>query len=179
MAIRFGNNRKYLIYILAGLVFILSVALIYIQYNAWSDLKEEIRLEEEELDLAMIRLARLTRYRENAPEYEHRLAVAKALIPDYPGEDELISYIYRVAEDSDMTVNDIRFENRSATEQYTIMPLSINIEGGYQELRRFLSNLYYGERAIRVNNIRISSSSGAETSISVTLSVAAFYNHSE
>jgi Tfp pilus assembly protein PilO len=179
MAISSKISRKYLIYILAGLVFILSTILIYVQYNAWIDVKEEIRLEEEALDLAVIQLARLARYRDNAPEYEQRLAVAKGLIPAYPKEDELIRYIYRIAEETDMSVNDIRFENRSVTDQYTIMPISLNIEGGYQQLRRFLNYLYYGERAIRVNNIRISKSSGEESNIVVTLSAAAFYNHLE
>jgi len=179
MAQKPGIKSSYLIYILAALVFILGLVFIYLQYTAWNNVKEEIRQEEEALDLAGIQLALLNRHRENAPEYEQRLAVARSLIPLQPDEDLLINYLYRLAEESDLEVNMIRFEDHSADDQFTTIPMTVSFDGTYPDLRRFLNQLYYGERAIRVNSIRINRSGAAESGISVLMNIVAFYNNSE
>lgn len=174
-----GSSKKNLIIILAALVLILGAALNYIQYRAMSNIREEVRQEEEAVDLARAHLTRLIRHRDNAAEYESRLAVAKKYIPETAGEEDLIRYLYALSDNLDLQVQEIRFGSSSVGEQYTTLPLSLNLEGNYQSLRQYLNLLYNGKRAIRVNEVRISRSGGVGTAIRANLAVAAFYNQED
>jgi Tfp pilus assembly protein PilO len=175
MAANSEPSKRYIIYILAVLLVILSAVLLYIQYNSLTELKAEEEQEQLALDTAYVQLARLSNHRENAAEYEQRLEYALKMIPAAPGEEDLLRYIYRLASDSGMLLSEIRYAGRSDTENFTIMALSLNLEGNYQDLRQFLRHLNSGERAIRVNTISISRT-GAETGSRVALTASAFYN---
>lgn len=175
MAVDLKSPKKYIVYILAVLLVILSAVLLYIQYNNLTELKAEEEQEQFALDTAYVQLARLVNHRENAAEYEQRLNYALKKIPAAPGEEDLLRYIYRIAADSDVQLSEIRFAGRSDTENYTVMSLSLSLEGNYQNLRQFLRYLNSGERAIRVGTIRISRT-GAESGSRVALTASAFYN---
>ncbi len=175
MASSTGSSKKYIVYILAVLLVILSAVLLYIQYNSLTELKAEKEQEQLALDTAYLQLARLTNHRENAAEYEQRLEYALRKIPVAPGEEELLRYIHRTAADSGVRVSEIRYTGRSDTESFTVMALALNLEGSYQDLRQFLRHLHIGERAIRVNTINISRT-GSESGSRVALTATAFYN---
>ncbi len=167
--------RKNLVYILAVAVFILSVVLIYLQFTTLRDLKAEEDLEEQALQEARLELARNIRHRENAAEYEIRLAYAESMIPAAAGEDQLLNYIHRTAGEYNLHTVEVRFDPRNEEEQYTSMPVSIILEGGFQESRQFLRHLFSGERAIRVDDIRINRLDEGPHITRITLTVSAFY----
>ena len=175
MALNVGTSKKHIIYILAVLLVILSLVLLYFQYSNLKELKAEEEQEQLALDTAYLQLARLVNHRENAAEYEQRLVSALKKIPAAPGEEDLLRYIYRIAEDSGVQLTEIRYSGRSETENFTIIALALNLEGNYQNLRQFFRYLHSAERAIRVNTIRISRT-GEETGSRVALTASAFYN---
>jgi Tfp pilus assembly protein PilO len=175
MAASSGSTKKYTIYILAVLLVLLSAVLLYIQYNNLADLQLEEEQEQLALDTAYLQLATLTNHRNNAAEYEQRLEFALKKIPAAPGEEELLRYIQRIAADSEVRASEIRFTGRQESETFIAMGLSLSLEGGFQNLRQFLSYLQNGDRAVRVNDIRISRS-GAETGSRITITATAFYN---
>lgn len=177
MAASGSSIRQYIGIILFILVIILSAILIYVQYNALSALRAEVEEEEIALLTAQTRLVRLMGHRDKASEYEQRLAFASRMIPDNPGEENILRYIHRLADDNDLRAIEIRFDGRNETENYTVMPLSITIEGSFQDTRQMLRQLHNGERAIRVNNIGLSRTGDAGTALRVSISASAFYNH--
>ena len=168
--------RKNLLYILAALVFVLSLVLLYTQYNSLRNLKEKEEAEELALEEARIEFARHMQHMENAALYEERLAYAQQMIPEAPGEDRLLVYLHRLASEYKLHLSEVHFEGREETEHYVIMPISITAQGGYQELRQFLKHLFNGERAIRVNEVRISRLEDGPYSTQVYLSAVAFYS---
>lgn len=170
------NSRKYLVIALAVLLVILSVVLIYVQYNTLVSLRAEVEEEEMLLITAQARLNRLIDHRNNAPEYEMRLEYARRMIPGEPGEDAMLRYIQRLANDYDLRAVNIGFGNRADQETYTTMPITMTIEGSYPDLQRMLRQLRDGSRAVRVDNISIGRTGAADSQLRVTLSAATFYN---
>lgn len=164
------------IYALALLIIILSAVLLYLQYTKLSDLRAEKEQEELALDAARLELTRLIDYRDNAAEYEQRFLIARRKIPPEPAEEEILRHIYRLAAENDLQVADIRYGSRSSGENYTAMPLTIILDGSYQDLRQMLRHLQNSDRAFRVNEIRINRSGGDGSGSRVTLNVNAFYN---
>lgn len=173
------SSKKYLIIGLAVLVIILSGVLIYVQASVLSDLRVEVEEEEFAVDLARSRLTRLIGHRENAAEYEQRLETATRLLPAQPGEDQILRYIHRLADDNGLRATDISFGNRSVDEEYTTIPLSISVEGSFQDTRNLLRQLRNGERAFRVDNLSVTRAGGEGALLRVSISANAFYNHNE
>lgn len=176
MAVVNNSKRKYLVIALAVLVVVLSAVLIYVQANALSALREQVEEEEMAVLAAQARLSTLMQHRDNADEYEMRLNEAKRKIPDRAGEEEILRYIHRLADDNNLKAVEIRFDGRSEAEGYTAMPLSITLEGGFQDTRILLRQLRNGGRAIRVDDIRLNRMGDAGASLRINISANAFYN---
>ncbi|MDZ4133867.1 MAG: type 4a pilus biogenesis protein PilO, partial [Dethiobacteria bacterium] len=92
---------------------------------------------------------------------------------------EILRYIYRLADEYDIKAIEIRFENRIAGELFTAMPVTMNLEGNYQDLRRFLRRLRDGDRVFRVNSVSLSRAGGTGTDLRATINANTFYNHLE
>lgn len=176
MAAANNSKRKYLVIALAVLVVILSAVLIYVQAAALSDLREQVEEEEIAVLTAQTRLNNLMQHRENADEYQFRLNEAKRKIPDRAGEEEILRYIHRLANDNNLQAVEIRFDGRSEADGYTAMPLAITLEGGFQDTRILLRQLRNGDRAIRVDDIRLNRMGDASASLRINISANAFYN---
>ena len=169
-------KSKYLVIVLAVLLVILSAVLIFTQYKTLVNLRAEVEEEEMLLNAAQARLNRLIDHRNNAPEYEMRLEYARRMIPNEPGEDAMLRYFQRLANDYGLRAVNISFDNRSDQETYTAMPISMTIEGSYPDLQRMLRHLRDGSRAVRVDSISISRSGADDSQLRVTLSAVTFYN---
>jgi len=179
MAAPTGKSKNTLVIFLSVLVIILGAALVYVQYSTLSNLRAEVEQEEQALAIAQAHLARLIDLRANADHYEQRLAYATKMIPADAGEEEILRYIYRLADEYDIQALEIRFENRAEGESFTTMPVTMNLEGNYQDLRRFLRRLRDGDRVFRVNNISLSRAGGTGTDLRATITTNTFYNHLE
>ncbi len=172
-----SSSRQYIVIGLIVIVLILSAVLIYVQFNALTDLRAEVEEEEIALLAAQTRLVRLMEHQGNASEYEQRLAFANRMIPEQPGEENILRYIHRLAEDNDLRAIEIRFDGRNETDNYTAMPLSLSMEGSFQDTRQFLRQLHNGERAIRVDNLGLGRTGEAGSVLRVSITARAFYNH--
>lgn len=175
MAAMSGTSKKNMLIILAVLVVILSFVLVYIQISALANLKVEVENEEQALSLAQTNLARLLKLRANAAEYEQRLAYAERMIPADAGEEEILRYFYRLSDEYDVKVIEIRFDNRSVGETFNTMPLVLNLEGNYSNLSRLLRRLRDGDRVFRVNNIQINRTGGSGSDLRFALVASTFY----
>jgi Tfp pilus assembly protein PilO len=175
MAANSGTSKKYLVIILAILVVILSFTLVYIQNSTLANLRVEVENEEQALSIAQANLARLMNLRANAAEYEQRLAYAERMIPADAGEEDILRYFYRLSDEYDVKVLEIRFDNRSIGETFNTMPLVLNLEGSYSNLSRLLRRLRDGERVFRVNNIQISRTGGSGSDLRFILAASTFY----
>jgi Tfp pilus assembly protein PilO len=175
MAANSGASKKYLVIILAILVVVLSFTLVYIQNTTLANLRVEVEMEEQALSIAQANLARLMNLRANAAEYEQRLVYAERMIPADAGEEAILRYFYRLSDEYDIKVVEIRFDNRSVGETFNTMPLVLNLEGNYSNLSRLLRRLRDGDRVFRVNNIQISRTGGSGSDLRLTLAASAFY----
>lgn len=148
-------NRTTLFLILAVAAVILGAVLIYLQTGINSSLREEALTEQKLLAQAEARLARYRQLRDQAPAYRQQLADLRRMIPAAPQEDELIRKIYLLADDAELRVVEIRFDERVGKEAFTEIPLAITVEGGYRGLLQLLDMLRAGDRAVRVDQIRV------------------------
>ena len=171
------SSRKYLIIGLVVLVFILSGVMIYLQAASLSSLRTQVEEEELAVENARARLVRLNQHRANAAEYEERLATATRLVPADPEEDELLRYIHRLADQFDLRAQSISFGGRSQAEGYTVMPLSINVQGSYRDIQLLLGQLRNGERAIRVDSFNVTRGAEAGAPLNVSINANAFYSN--
>ncbi len=175
MAANSGASKKYLVIILAILVVILSLTLVYIQNSTLANLRVEVEMEEQALSIAQANLARLMNLRSNAAEYEQRLVYAERMIPADAGEEAILRYFYRLSDEYDIKVVEIRFDNRSIGETFNTMLLVLNLEGSYSNLSRLLRRLRDGDRVFRINNIQISRTGGSGSDLRFTLAASTFY----
>ncbi len=173
------KTKKHLMIGIAVLVIVISAALVYIQASALSSLNSEIEEEEQAVEIARARLIRLTEHRANAAEYTERLEYATRLIPDTAGEEDILRYLNRLAGENELRVTQISFGARAEQEGYTVMPLSLTVQGSFQETRQLLRQLRNGGRAFRVDNVSISRGGEAGTALSVSVSANAFYKNND
>lgn len=169
------SSKKVLLIFLAVLVVSLGGTLIYFQSNALQNLRDEVESEKIALEATRDRLETLIKHRERAPEYERRLTYAEIMIPAEAGEEGVLRYISRLAEEYDLRAVEIRFDARTEGEGYTAMPFALNLEGDFQGLRRLLGHLHGGERAVRVGDIRLSRAGGESGALRISISARAFY----
>ncbi len=172
-----GTLKSNIVLILAVLIIVLSIVLIYVQYNSLVNLRDEVAIEELALDTARAELTRLMGHRDRATEYERRLDYARSKVPNRAHEEELLHYIHNLVERYELRAVEIRFADRVEDEEtgYVTMPLSITVEGEYIALRRLLESLYKGDRAVRVDDINISRAGGGN-GLRVRITAGTFYN---
>ncbi len=181
-----GTLKSNIVIILAVLIIVLSIVLIYVQYNSLVNLRDEVAIEELALDTARAELTRLMGHRDRAPDYERRLEYARSKVPNRAHEEELLHYIHNLVERYEMRAVEIRFADRVEDEEtgYVTMPLSITVEGEdialrregeYIALCRLFESLYKGDRAVRVDDINISRAGGGN-GLRVRITAGTFYN---
>lgn len=176
MAGKVEISRTTVFLILAIAAALIGGFLIYVQVGMNRALKEAALTEQRQLAQAQVKLARYQQLRDHAPVYRAQLAVLKRMIPAAPGEEALIREIYYLADDAKLRVTEIRFGNRVEKDAYIELPLVITLEGRYQGLLKTLSHLRSGDRAIRVDDLRVSNITAG---VRVTISANAFYNKAD
>ncbi|MFO7942383.1 MAG: type 4a pilus biogenesis protein PilO [Bacillota bacterium] len=130
---------------------------IYRQIGIRADLLEEIETEKTEVALAESRLEHLKDLAARSDEMEESLETMAKLIPDTPQEDELIVLINREAEEAEIGFMEIRFDERSESEEhgYIEMPINLAFEGRYLQAIELLKALDNLERGVRIDDIKM------------------------
>lgn len=178
MALDFNllSRKEKIIIIAAAAAVVLGLVLIFLQVSNLRRLNAELEDEEFLLNQSRGNLQRLQEYEANAPFYRDRIAAVNLLLPDQPEEEQILRHFARLAEDYDLTLNEIRFDGRIDSEEgFIIMPLTVTLEGRYRQLVSFLNALRYGERAIRVDTINIAVAVPEEARLRVNINANAFH----
>jgi Tfp pilus assembly protein PilO len=160
--------------ILAGIV------LIIVQAGLIRERGLAIQEEEQILEEARLHFRRLLEYRENAPHYREQLETYERMIPAAPNEEQIIYDLYDLADYCKMKVVEVRFDAREEEEEgYMRMPMRIILEGSYRNLLQLLKQLYEGQRALCIRDIRLAAGGDTSSGIRVNLSADSFYRKTE
>lgn len=120
---------------------------------------EQSRQEIAKMETTLVRLDQLTRevgdVREAISEAEVRLAEFRQNIPDADEVDDMLAEIHRIGERNSLSIASIRALKQTEDQGYAEIPLSMQIEGQFKGLYRFLIDLERLPRIIRVQNLEL------------------------
>ncbi|MCP4835416.1 MAG: type 4a pilus biogenesis protein PilO [Phycisphaera sp.] len=120
---------------------------------------EQSRREIAQMESTLIRLDQLTDevgdVRTAIDEAELRLADFRQNIPDANEVDDMLAEIHRIGERNALGISSIRALNRTETQGYAEIPLSLEIEGNFRGLYRFLIDLERLPRITRVRDMKL------------------------
>ncbi|MAD19970.1 MAG: hypothetical protein CMJ52_07080 [Planctomycetaceae bacterium] len=116
---------------------------------------EQSRREIAQMESTLVRLDQLTEevgdVRNAIDDAEFRLSDFRRNIPDANEVDDMLAEIHRIGERNALGIASIRALQRTETQGYSEIPLSLDIKGSFRGLYRFLIDL---ERLPRITRIR-------------------------
>ena len=111
------------------------------------------------METTLVRLDQLTDevgdVRTAIDEAELRLADFRQNIPDANEVDDMLAEIHRIGERNALGISSIRALNRTETQGYAEIPLSLEIDGSFRGLYRFLIDLERLPRITRVRELKL------------------------
>ena len=122
------------------------------------------------------RLKNLELLRDYLPELENAYKTLNDKIPVSPDKPKLTDLLNKYANESNVTLIQIGFEEESEDDSLNEIPLNLSYEGEYTSIVKMLEKLDYGERLIRIDEIEIISMGSFSTNIKADISAAAFYS---
>ncbi len=160
-----------------ALVVLLIVGFL-LSLNQWNVLQLERQklLEEEQLlSAAKARLAGLQALERQSAELAAEWEVVERLLPRSARVEDLLLDLQAGADLAEMNFGQIRFAERVNVEGATglvEMPMQILFDGSYHQLMNFLDYLSLYERAIRIDELKLSQNPDGMT---VNMGASAFY----
>lgn len=152
------------------------IILLYHQINALKEAREVVEQEQITLKKEQSRLNYLIQLSKQAEELEQRKKYLAELIPPLPDEDLLITGIQGLADQSNTDLLQVRFDNRIAKEGYEEMPVFLTFEGRYHGLLTLLDNMQTWNRALRINEVKVTKGRDDLPRIQAEIKAAAFYH---
>jgi len=175
------SRKKVLSILMAVIVIIIVVVLIVMQFNNLRDLRLEVEEERTVLEESKAELSRREGHRENAPVYRERVDLYAQKVPESPREEDILRYFNDLSEEYNYRILSINFGGRVINEEqgYVRMPMTVNMEGRYQDLTGMLDHLRNSGRMVSVDNINISLTPDPPANIRVVISASAFHSISQ
>ncbi len=163
--------------LILALALLLLAAMLFACQRQFQAMQEAwVRVDEEQLALAQAeaRLQTLQAVQKEAPRYREQLALLDRRIPPEPAENILVSHLQALSLESAQVLEQLRFESRHSNDGYTEMPMQIRLKGSYHGLLMLLERARTGDRALRIDQIRLS---GPEfpAELNIELTVFAFH----
>ena len=149
--------------------------LLYNQTNALKEARAAAETEEKAYQSEQERLNNLIKLSKQAPALKERKARVEALIPPLPNENLLIIGIQGLADKSKTDLLQVRFEKRVAKQGYEEMPVKLTFEGRYHGLLILLDNMQNWNRALRLNEVKVSEGRDKLPQIKAEITATAFY----
>lgn len=179
------NQRARLILAIVGAV-LLCLAVYFLlvrtRQGELNTVNESIAAEQARTTALQVELARLRDLQKQAPELQAQLDRFRALVP---GNHEIPNLIYLIDEAADESGVDFA----TITPELPKPPLeaaplaevrmTIGGEGGYFAIQDFIRRLYNLDRALRIDNLTMSSTEGAtaaDTTIQLTATARVFFD---
>lgn len=169
------NTGKIVFAVVTVLILIIMSCLMVNSARSYITIQADIAHEKSALDQEQVRLDQLEKLSRQDKEITASIEASKKLIPAEPKEDELIKYLQDKAYGASTDFLQIMFEPRITGKQYVEMPVKISFKGKYTSLMDFLKLVHDGERAIRVDNVSVKTTSTDASEIIAELSASAFY----
>lgn len=160
--------------ILACMIFLL-----YHQINTLKEARAVVEQEQISLQKEESRLNYLIQLSKQADELEQRKKYLAELVPPLPNENLLITGIQGLADQSDTDFLQVRFENRIYKEGHEEMPVILTFEGRYHGLLTLLDNMQTWNRALRINEVKVTRGRDDLPQIQAEIKAAAFYHQEE
>ncbi len=153
------NQRNILI--LAGVALLLLVVLFYVfllgpQREDLAELQDERDAKQEQLDQLEAEVAELEEIQRNAPEIERELLELSRRVPEQAQIPTFVVQVEEIAGESGVTQLLIETGEPEQPEEggdYTIIPITMSFEGGYDELQDFVARLQNLTRLVAVEDV--------------------------
>ena len=165
--------------IILTLALLVLTGMVFLVYNQLGDMqRNREQLQEEEIALAQAQeeLQELYRIRDQASLYQEQMVYYEGKIPQKPEEAKLLYYLQELEEESTQNFIQVRFGDRQPGEGLTEMPLEISFEGNYTSLLLLLEEMREGERALRLDDLRIARGE-SPGDLTVEISACAFHRN--
>ncbi len=92
---------------------------------------------------------------------ESQITILQKLIPEEPGQNHFLVWIHQISTEASLKLSNVSFGETVKKEGYAEMPVSLSVQGSFKSLLKFLSNLMYNERLVRVDDIDLTDSGGS------------------
>jgi Tfp pilus assembly protein PilO len=162
-----GARGRLILVILASLVVSAAFYFLFVRarQSELSEVRAQVVSEEDRTVELQAQLQRLQGFQENAAKFEARLAEIRELIPV---DDQVANFIFQVQDEANRA--GVGFVEISPElpkpppegAQVAEVRIAIGAEGGYFALQDFLRRLYDIDRALRIDNLAISSGDDSE-----------------
>ncbi|MDO9574725.1 MAG: type 4a pilus biogenesis protein PilO [Candidatus Contubernalis sp.] len=168
-------TREHVVIILSILGILLMIFLIFLQYDLLKDQQQVVEGFKLELKEAELKLEHLQDLKERSYLYYEQLDSLKKMIPNEAEESWILDYLERVSIKSGTKLNLTKFSQRISKSGCTEIPLIITLQGSYSSLTAFLEMIEQGERAFRIDGIKINKDEESSSSIKAEVFVTAFH----
>lgn len=153
------NQRNVLI--LASVALLLLVVLFYVlllgpQREELAELQDERDARQEQLDQLEAEVAELEEIQRNAPEIERELLELSRRVPEQAQIPTFVVQVEEIAGESGVTqllIEPGDPEQPGNGGDYTIIPITMSFEGGYDELQDFVARLQNLTRLVAVEDV--------------------------
>lgn len=169
------NTKDILTIVLGVAALALAVLLLYNQWGSLQAARESVK--EERMAVARIQdyIQEMEQAKDNIQELEDRYALVELMMPTNPDEDVLITSLRSYADATGTSFLKVNFKQRASKEGYSEMPVDLVFEGSYPELLQLLEHLQAGQRAMRVESLKVSKARMDAPVIKADINASAFY----
>lgn len=168
--------KKVLIVVLGLAIIGFMIFAMYSQYKIIQKTHDEIATESTLIEKAESNLRVLQTLKEYEDVMLEQISTLEEAIPPTADEFGTILYLEEALEFSHSEINDIRFNNHVAQEDYNEMPIRVSYEGYYHGLVALIDNLQSGKRIVRIDGVRISRGSEGFPHIKADIDISLFYS---
>lgn len=173
-----GRKQSIYIILVAALGIIALVGIAFLTYTRVDDLRsarDTVAAEQAAVAGAEAQLQSLIKARDQASVLKKRLDAFDRLIPAEPKESALINEIQGMADGDGVRFLQIRFEKRAPKQGYVEMPVKIAFQGRYHGLLALLDNLQNGDRAVRIDEVKVGKGKEELPQIKAEVTASAFF----
>ncbi|MEW5952884.1 MAG: type 4a pilus biogenesis protein PilO [Bacillota bacterium] len=156
-------------------VLALMLFLVYSQVMALKTARQAVADEQGAYAAARQRLQELILIKDNASVMEEKLRRYEHMLPNTPDENTLIDMLGNYGSASGTKLLSVRFGAREDRGEYTEMPVEIAYEGRYHDLLELLAQLQSGERALRIEAVKIGRGRDDLPRVRVDIDASAFF----
>jgi len=169
--------KNNLLMVISVAAILIGLGLLLLQTSGANSLRTAIENEKVTLAQSEALLQQRREYQANADLYREKTAKYQVMIPEQPQEEEILRSLRLIAEEYELSVQEIRFDARVANAEigYVQMPVAITVEGSYSSLIQMLDHLRWSGRIYRVDQVNINLAGETRGAINAVLTANVFY----